>query len=346
MAASTRRTMAPFALALAGGLLAGCAAPPPVARVAAPPAAAPAQAGLVLGRNERFVVYQAGTGDTLRSIAARFLGDESREWALRAANDGAEAEPGRPLVVPLRPPNPGGVEPDRYQTVPILCYHRFGTTPAKMVVTPANFALQLAWLADNGYHVVPLAQLAGWLAGRDALPPKAVVITIDDGYESVWKYAVPLLREHGFPATLFVYPDFVGAGGALSWPQLQELAASGLVDVQSHSKSHRDLIERAADETDARYRLAIEAEVRVPHDVIEKRLQVPQRIYAYPYGDANDVVLAALARQHYELGVTVNPGGNPFWAQPLLLRRTMIFGDFDLAAFKARLTTSRPLVAP
>ena len=86
--------------------------------------------------------------------------------------------------------------------------------------------------------------------------------------------------------------------------------------------------------------------MRVPHDVIEKRLQVPQRIYAYPYGDANELVLAALARQHYALGVTVNPGGNPFWAHPLLLRRTMIFGDFDLAAFKARLVTSRPLVAP
>jgi len=345
MAGRTWRTAAPFALALAGGLLAGCAAPPP-APAAAVPVAAPAQAGQVLGRNERFVVYQPGTGDTLRSIAARFLGDASRDWAIRAANDDAEAVPGRPLVVPLRPPNPGGVEPDRYQTVPILCYHRFGTTPSKMVVTPANFALQLAWLADNGYHVVPLAQLAGWLEGRDALPPKAVVITIDDGYESVWNYAVPLLREHGFPATLFVYPDFVGAGGALSWPQLQELAVSGLVDVQSHSKSHRDLIERGADETEARYRQAIEAEVRVPHDVIEKRIQVPQRIYAYPYGDVNELVLAALARNHYELGVTVNPGGNPFWAHPLLLRRTMIFGDHDLAAFKARLVTSRPLVAP
>ena len=341
-----RRTVLPFVLALATGLFAGCRSTPPAV---APPAAvpsAPASAGLVLGRDERFVVYQPGGDDTLRSIAARFLGDERRDWTIRAANDGADAVPGRPLVVPLRAPNPGGIEPDRYQTVPILCYHRFGTSPAKMVVTQANFAAQLAYLADNGYHVVPLAQLAGWLEGRDALPPKAVVLTIDDGYESVWRYALPLLRQHGFPATLFVYPDFVGSGGALSWAQLQELAASGLVDVQSHSKSHRDLIERGPDESDAQYRQAIEAEARVPHEVLEKRLQVPQRFYAYPYGDANELVLEALERQHYRLGVTVNAGGNPFWAQPLLLRRTMIFGEFDLAAFAARLQTSRPTAAP
>jgi peptidoglycan/xylan/chitin deacetylase (PgdA/CDA1 family) len=333
-----------FAPAVIAGVLAGCVSPPPPQ---APAAAAPVPAGVVLGRNDRFVVYQPGPDDTLRSIAARFLGDESSDWAIRAANDGAAAvEPGRPLVVPLRAPNPGGVEPDRYQTVPILCYHRFGTSPAKMVVTQAAFAAQLAYLADNGYHVIPLAQLVGWLEGREALPPKAVVLTIDDGYESVWKFAVPLLREHQFPATLFVYPDFVGSGGALSWVQLQELAASGLVDVQSHSKSHRDLIERGPNETEAQYRQAIEAEVRVPHDLIEKRLHVPQRFYAYPFGDANEPVLDALTRQRYQLGVTVNPGGNPFWAQPLLLRRTMIFGDFDLAAFKARLQTSRPLAAP
>jgi peptidoglycan/xylan/chitin deacetylase (PgdA/CDA1 family) len=300
----------------------------------------------VLGRDDHFLVYLPGDGDTLRTVARRFLGDEERAWAIAAANDGAEAAPGHPLVVPLQPARPGGVGADRYQVVPILCYHRFGPAAARMVVTPARFAEQLAWLADNGYHVVPLARLAGWLEGREALPPRAVVITIDDGYESVWQYAWPLLREHGFPATVFVYPDFVGAGGALSWVQLEELAASGLVDVQSHSKSHRDLALRLPDETDAQYRQAIEAEARVPRELLEKRLGVPQRFYAYPYGDANELVLEALARQHYRLGLTVTAGANPFWAQPLLLRRTMIFGEYDLAAFKARLQTERPLPAP
>ena len=341
-----RRTIAPLAPALAAGVLAACRSAPPAPAPAPPPAVVAPAVSVVLGRDERFLVYQPGDDDTLRSIAARFLGDASRDWTIRDANDGAEAQPGRPLVVPLRAPRPGGVEPERYQTVPILCYHRFGANASKMVVTPANFAAQLDWLADNGYHVVPLARMVGWLEGREALPPRAVVITIDDGYESVWRHALPLLRQHGFPATLFVYTDFVGSGGALSWAQLEEIAAEGLVDVQSHSKSHRDLVERNADETDAQYRANLEAEARVPQDLLEKHLHTAQRFYAYPYGDANELVLDTLARRRVELGLSVTAGGNPFWAQPLLLRRTMIFGEFDLAAFKARLQTSRPIAAP
>jgi hypothetical protein len=57
-------------------------------------------------------------------------------------------------------------------------------------------------------------------------------------------------------------------------------------------------------------------------------------------------VLDVLSRQHFQLGVTVTPGGNPFFAQPLMLHRTMIFGDHDLQAFKARLQISRPIGAP
>mgnify|MGYP002145430983 CR=1 FL=1 len=131
--------------------------------------------------------------------------------------------PDQPLVVPLKPFNPVGVQDDRYQTVPILCYHRFGGASGKMSVSPGNFAAQLDWLARNDYRVIRLSQLIGFLQGREALPKRAVVITMDDGYESVHRYALPLLRKHDFPATLFVYTDFIGAGDGLSWNQLTEL---------------------------------------------------------------------------------------------------------------------------
>ena len=63
--------------------------------------------------------------------------------------------------------------------------------------------------------------------------------------------------------------------------------------------------------------------------------------YAYPYGDANDLVLDRMAAARYSLGLTVNAGGNPFYAYPLALRRTMIYGDQDLAAFRAALQVFR-----
>jgi peptidoglycan/xylan/chitin deacetylase (PgdA/CDA1 family) len=335
-------------LALAAGLLAACSTPPqaPVAPQAdSAPAAAPSR-GTVLGRSNRFVIYQPVAGETLRSIAGNFLGGEERYWAIADFNGISRAEPGQPLVVPLKSPNPTGVRADEYQTVPILSYHRFGMGGGKMVVSPANFAAQLDYLARNDYRVIPLGQLVGYLAGKQALPQRAVVITIDDGYESTYRHAFPLLRKYGFPATVFVYTDFVGSGEALSWAQLQELAASGLVDIQAHSKSHRNLIDRTAAETDQQYRQGLEQEARAPRELLERRLAVQVRHYAFPFGDANDVLLDVLTRQQYQLAVTVNPGGNPFYAQPLMLHRTMIFGDHSLDAFKARLQTSRPLAAP
>ena len=192
-----------------------------------------------------------------------------------------------------------------------------------------------------------LADVAGFLQGKKALPPRSVVITIDDGYESVYRHAFPLLKKYGFAATLFVYTDFIGAADALSFAQMQEMQRSGLVDIQSHSKSHRNLIERTAQESDARYRQNIEQEMRQPRELLARRLDGHElRHIAYPYGDANALVLDAATRAGFELGATVIPGGNAFFAQPLMLRRTMIFGDLELEGFKARLQTSRSFAPP
>lgn len=325
-------------------------APPPAARL--PDSAHqpwPQAAGEVLGRSERLLIYLPRAGDQQEAIAQRFLGDASKHWQIAEANGSPKAEAGQPLIVPLLPLNPTGVRTSDLQTVPILCYHRFGGGGSRMVVSPNGFAAQLDWLARNNYTVLRLSQLSEFLAGKQPLPARSVVITIDDGYESVYRHAFPLLKKHGFSATLFVYTDFIGIGDGLNWAQLQEMAASGLVDIQAHSKTHRNLTERNPGETDERYRAAIETELRAPRELLEKRLagaQVQVRQFAYPFGDANEVVLDAMARQQYQIGVTVNPGGNPFFAHPLMLRRTMIFGDTDLEGFKARLQTSRSVGAP
>lgn len=296
-----------------------------------------------MAQSDRFVIYLPGAEDTLRTLAGQFLGDEDKAWTISEFNEVSAVEPGRPLVIPLKPPNPVGVTPDQYQTVPILCYHRFGNGGGKMVVSPSTFAQQLEWLARNDFHVVRLSQLVDYLKGRQALPRRSVVITIDDGYESVYRYALPVLRKYGFPATLFIYSDFVGARDALDWPQLQELVASGLIDIGAHSKTHRNLLERVSGETDAQHRQSIELEARIPREILERRLSVPVRQFAFPYGDADGVVLEVLTRQQYQLAVTVNPGSNPFFAQPLMLRRTMIFGDLTLESFRSKLQTGRAI---
>ena len=343
------------------GQLAGCgSAPPAAAPTGAAPAEPPGQPqdeapvapfanarGDILGRNDRLLIYRPRAGDLLPAIAKRFLGHAELAWTLAEANGLAAPQAGKPLLVPLVPINAIGVDADRYQTVPILCYHRFGPGVSKMIMPAANFAAQLEWLSKNDYRVVTLADVAQFLDGRKALPKRSVVITIDDGYESVYRHAFPLLKRYGFAATLFVYTDFVGVGDGLSWAQLQEMADSGLVDIQSHSKTHRNLIERTAQESEPRYRQNIDTEIRVPRELIEKRLPAARVAHiAYPFGDANELVLETAARHRFEIGVSVNPGGNGFFAQPLMLRRTMIFGDLDLEAFKAKLQVTKAFVAP
>jgi peptidoglycan/xylan/chitin deacetylase (PgdA/CDA1 family) len=358
-----------LSLALCLAWLVGCSSTPPTPPAA--PAPAPVEAtpvadndqplgarGTVAGRSERLLVYLPAAGDTLAAITKRFLGQADRAWQISDANQrGGALAPwqpvvGMPVIVPLNanaPTGPVGVDATGYQTVPILCYHRFGTGASKMIVSPAQFEAQLDWLARHQFHVLRLSELAGFLAAREPLPQRSVVITIDDGYESVHRHAFPLLKKYGFAATLFMYSDFINVGEGLNWSQMQEMATSGLIDIQAHSKTHRNLIERTAGETDASYRQAIDSELRVPRQVLERKLAslgVRVRHFAYPYGDANELVLDGMQRNRYDLGLTVNPGGNAFFSHPLMLQRTMIYGDHDLDDFRARVQVRKSSQRP
>ncbi len=341
---ASRASAWPGLAALALVVLGGCATPAPAPAPATPPHApavitAPADPGPVIARNDDFLIVLAQRDDTPATLAQRYLGDAAKAWWLDEVNGGAAPRPGQYVVVPLRERNPGGVLPGGYQTVPILCYHRFGAKASRMTVTGDAFQAQMDYLARNGYQVITLGQLALFLDGGQALPPKSVVITIDDGYRSTYEIAYPILRRHGFPATVFLYSDFAGAPDALSWAQMKSITGAGLVEIQPHSKTHANLTQRLPGETEARYGERIRREIDAPIAAIRERLDVPSRTYAYPYGDVNEAVIDLLLRQQVRLGVTVTPGGNAFFAYPFMLRRTMVFGNENLDAFRAKLTT-------
>ena len=325
---SLRRALYAFVAALAVG---GCATPPvPFVEPVVQP-----DRGPVLARDDDLTIVIAAAGDNAQTLAQRYLGDSRKGWWIAEAN--GEIRPGEVVVVPSRIRNRIGVYSDGYQAVPILCYHRFGAKASKLTVTPAAFAAQMSYLARNGYYVLPMARIEEFLAGRAPLPKKSIIITIDDGYRSTFDIAYPILKQHGFPATVFLYSDFVGAGDALTWAQMKEMTASGLVDVQPHSKTHANLTLRLSDESDARYRERVRREVDTPIALIKDRLSLPSATFAYPYGDVNEIVVDLLARQGAQMGVTVTPGGNGFFAYPYMLRRNMVFGNEDLDAFKAKL---------
>jgi len=333
--ASVRVALCTLALALAA-----CAtSPSPPPAPPAPVVAAPNEAGPVIGRDEDFVIVTAQAGDTFASLAERYLGDAKKSWWISQFNDSTGVHAGQVVVVPLRLRNPLGVEASGYQTVPILCYHRFGTRATKLTVSPAAFEQQMEYLAHNGYTVITMKRLARFIEGKEALPAKSVVITIDDGYRSTFEIAYPVLRRFAFPATVFLYSDFVGASDAMSWAQMKQMAGEGLIEIQPHSKSHANLTLRLPGENDARFRERIRREVDVPVAVLRERLADASFTFAYPYGDVDEYVVELLARLNVHQGVTVTPGGNAFYAYPYMLRRSMVFGNEDLEAFKGKLVT-------
>jgi peptidoglycan/xylan/chitin deacetylase (PgdA/CDA1 family) len=320
-------------------LLAGCATPPPPAPPAPP---APVITSDVLARNNDFVVVMARPGDDFAGLAKRFLGDPRRAWWIAEFNGMRQPKPGVDVVIPLKGSLLNSVDPKGVRTITILCYHRFNDGRSKLSLSAREFTEQMEYLAANDYHVVALRELPAMLRGEVPMPPRAVAISIDDGYRSMVEVAYPILQRYGFPATLFLYSDLAGLPAGLTWAQMKDMMASGLIDVQPHSKSHGNLALRQADESEQRYAERVRQEIEVPSTEIERRLGQAIYGFAYPYGDATETVTDQIKRRNIEIAFTVSPGGNPFFAYPLLLRRTMIFGDDGLTGFRNKLAVFAP----
>ena len=262
----------PLAALAALLLVAGCATPPPPGTGPQPMPVVVDEPGPVVARSDEYVIVSVQASDTLDTLAKRYLGDAGKAWWIAQFNNVTSVRAGQILVVPLRQRNPLGVVATGYQAIPILCYHRFGPRATKLNVTPQAFEQQMEFLARNGYTVISLERLQRFLAGKEAVPAKSVVVTIDDGYRSTYEIAWPVLKKFGFPATVFLYTDFVGASDAMTWAQMKTMTDSKLITLQPHSKSHANLTLRLPGETDARYRERIRREVLTPVGVIKDRL--------------------------------------------------------------------------
>jgi peptidoglycan/xylan/chitin deacetylase (PgdA/CDA1 family) len=331
--------------------IAGCAAPatvapPPVQAPTSTPAPAPqpapqpAPARPVLQTRD-FVAVVVQPGDTLASLAASWLGDPSRDWEIAEYNDVSAAVPGQELAIPLRPYRRGGLTPEQYQTVPVLVYHQIAEKSTnKMTVSREAFEAQMRFLSEKGYRVVTLDRLLEFVEFRGQLPAKSVVITIDDGWRSVYDIAFPILKRYGHPATLFVYTDLITGGAkTLSWDQLREMAAQGL-DVQCHTLTHRNLALPQGAETADEYFEAVRREIEASARLIEQKIGRRPKYLAYPYGDTNGLAISALRKHGYQAAFTVVREPNPFFTPAYRLSRSMVYGDFDLAKFEKNLVVS------
>ncbi|MDB6078490.1 MAG: polysaccharide deacetylase, partial [Akkermansiaceae bacterium] len=161
-----------------------------------------------------------------------------------AADPNAPAKPAYPVTppAPATPPaEPAAPEiPDDGVRVSILGYHDFSETDKEtdMKIHTSKFRQEMKALKDMGLPVISMADFQAWKRGEKTIPEKSILITIDDGWKAVYTDAYPILKEYGYPFTIFLYKNYVDGGGrALTSTMIQEMQQNGAT-IGSHSVSH------------------------------------------------------------------------------------------------------------
>jgi len=202
-----------------------------------------------------------------------------------------------------------GAEPDsRGIAVPVLLYHRLGPVVAdSMTVRTSVFASHLEYLKTNGYTVIPLRRLIAYLAGEAPPPPaRSVVITADDGHESVFTEMFPLVSRYHIPVTLFIYPSAISnAKYAMTWPQLREMQGSCLVDIQSHTYWHPNFNKEKKRLSADAYQDFVHMQMSKSKDVLEQRLGDHVDMLAWPFGIYDDELINKARQLGYIAGFTL-----------------------------------------
>lgn len=189
-------------------------------------------------------------------------------------------------------------------SVPVLAYHSVSSEAThafrRYCVSPEAFAAHMAFLAEHGYVSLTVTELAATLA--HGAPERAVVLTFDDAYRDFSERALPVLRDLGLTATLFVPTAFVGRTSSwlrregeatrplMTWEGLGDAVAAG-IEVGAHSHSHAEL-DRLSD-------AALADEVALPGQLLEEQLGVGVVSFAYPFGFHSRRVRRAVAGAGY-----------------------------------------------
>lgn len=222
----------------------------------------------------------------------------------------------------------------------IVLYHRVGDAryPTTNVTTEA-FRAQMEWLRENGFTVVSTRALEAHLLDGRPLPPKPVVLHFDDGYRSVLEAAWPVLREFGYPFTVFLPTQALTGGYAdyITWDEVRDLARRG-VEFGVHGHRHLRLGRPREGEAPEGYVSRIRVEfARAAAEFRARGLEA--RWVAYPYGEYSPSVLKVCRELGFRLGFTQDPGAVPPGGDPFRIPRFAVVGSLaDLGTFQERMS--------
>jgi peptidoglycan/xylan/chitin deacetylase (PgdA/CDA1 family) len=193
-------------------------------------------------------------------------------------------------------------------SVPILCYHRVSDgKPGNTTVTPEHFRSQMQTLEAHGFHVIPLAELVAWKSGKRPPPaPHSVVVTFDDGHESFFSEAEPIIDELHIPVTQFLEVGCISRGTyCVNWDQVAKLERDPLVDLESHTWSHPSFTREVRRRGPLAYRRFVDFELIESKLTLEKRLDRPVPMLAWPYGIYTPMLLERAVSDGYKVAFSI-----------------------------------------
>lgn len=194
--------------------------------------------------------------------------------------------------------------------IPILMYHAIADVPTtsltSLFVRPSELEAQLKYISDNGYQTITFEDLDNISAFS-----KPIMLTFDDGYRDNYDILFPLLKKYGLKATIFVITDSRWSKNYLSEANIVEMSRSGLVSIQSHTKSHPALTALGRD--------ALATEMTASKAVITQLTGKAPVALCYPSGSVNSTV-KAVTGEYYRYGV-LNTGGKFTCGEDLLMMK-------------------------
>jgi peptidoglycan/xylan/chitin deacetylase (PgdA/CDA1 family) len=207
--------------------------------------------------------------------------------------------------------------------LPILTFHALDDQSSVISFSPELFRSGIAKLYEKGYRTVSLLEATNFLGRGKLFPDRSFVITFDDGYESIYKEAFPVLQYYGLSATVFLTvgekevtnPAYrlpsLNRRSMLSWTEIQEMTRWGII-FGAHTLNHPDLTRIP--------RERMEAEIRDSKEIIENTLGTPVSSFAYPYGRYNKSI-QDLVQRHFACACSDKLGLMSVDSDPYALER-------------------------
>ncbi len=234
--------------------------------------------------------------------------------------------------------NPPAIRQPDSVRVPILVYHSIARHHAgqtsdqrELDVDPAVFHAQMSYIAQAKHPVISLSSLVDAIEGRATLPANAVVITFDDGWQNQFDDAFQVLQQYRFTATFFVYTSAIGNGPAfMTWDELRQMQHAGMT-IGAHSRTHPEMTKRG---------VSLGNEIDGSRADIQKNLATTPDLFAYPYGDWDDRVAAAVRAAGFRAARGMGEG--PLNTHATLYALKVILSTDDMSAFERDLGDHPP----